>query len=174
MLNSSIPIYLHLGTNLGNRRENLQKALQHLTAIGIQIVRVSALYETDAWGIEDQPDFINLAVEIRTDLRPEILLEKTQEIEQHMGRVRKRKWGERLIDIDLLYYGSEIIENPNLKVPHPGIPERNFVLIPMLEIASEWLDPHLQKTIEELYEQSRDAGEVRWLESAEELLNWQQ
>ena len=91
-----------------------------------------------------------------------------------MGRVRKRKWGERLIDIDLLYYGSEIIDEADLRLPHPGIPKRNFALIPMLEIAPEWLDPRQGKTIEELYEASQDSGEVRWLESAEELLNWQQ
>lgn len=174
MSTPSLPVYLHLGTNLGDRRANLQLALQQMASLGIQIIRVSALYETDAWGIEDQPDFINLALEARTDLLPNELLKQTQQIELDMGRVRKRKWGERLIDIDLLYYGSEIIDEADLHLPHPGIPERNFVLIPMLEIAPDWLDPRRQKTIEELYEASRDTGEVRWLESAEELLNWQQ
>lgn len=159
--NTPETIYLHLGTNLGDRVLNLQQALESLQEEVGPILRQSSFYETDAWGIEDQPDFVNLALEMKTQHPPRELLDILLNIEQKMGRVRKKKWGERLIDIDLLFYGQQVIDWPNLQVPHPGIPSRNFVLIPMLEIAPEWIHPTLQQTIEALYWASKDQGEVR-------------
>ena len=143
-------VYLLLGSNLGNRKELLDKTIELLSQkVGV-IISQSKDYETKPWGVTDQPDFLNLAVSIHTHLKPLEILEQTQSIENQLGRVRKEKWGARLIDIDLMFYGDEIIDEPNLKVPHPLMQERDFALIPLAEIAPDFVHPVLRKTVSEL------------------------
>lgn len=145
-------VYLLLGSNLGNRKEILDKAVELLSQkIGLIILQ-SKDYETAPWGVTDQPDFLNLAVSIHTKLKPLEILEITQSIENQLGRVRKEKWGARLIDIDILFYGNEIIDEPILKIPHPLLQERDFALTPLTEIAPNFVHPILGKTVLELRE----------------------
>ena len=145
-------VYLLLGSNLGNRKEILDKAIKLLSQkVGVVILQ-SKDYETSPWGVTDQPDFLNLVVSIKTKLKPLQILEITQSIENQLGRIRKEKWGARLIDIDVLFYGNEIIDEPNLKIPHPLLQERDFTLSPLAEIAPDFVHPVLGKTILELRE----------------------
>ena len=145
-------VYLLLGSNLGNRKEILDKAINLLSQkVGVIILR-SKDYETAPWGVTNQPDFLNLVVSIQTKLKPLQILEITQSIENQLGRIRKEKWGARLIDIDILFYGNEIIDEPNLKIPHPLLQERDFALSPLAEIAPDFVHPVLGETISELRE----------------------
>jgi 2-amino-4-hydroxy-6-hydroxymethyldihydropteridine diphosphokinase len=140
-------VYLLLGSNLGNREEILEKAIVLLrTEVG-GIKAQSQYYHTAPWGVTNQPDFINLALAISTSLSPLEVIQKTQSIENQLGRVRKEKWGARLIDIDIIFYGTEILDLPNLKVPHPLMQERDFVLTPLAEIAPEFIHPVLLKSV---------------------------
>lgn len=145
-------VHLLLGSNLGNRKEILDKAINLLSQkVGVIILR-SKDYETAPWGVTNQPDFLNLVVSIQTRLKPLQILEITQSIENQLGRIRKEKWGARLIDIDILFYGNEIIDEPNLKIPHPLLQERDFALSPLAEIAPDFVHPVLGETISELRE----------------------
>ena len=128
-------VFLGLGGNLGDRREMMGSAVAELRGV-IDDVRVSSLYESAAWGVTDQPAFLNAVVRGRTSLPPLELLDATQAIENDLGRVRERHWGPRLIDIDILLYGSEVINEPRLKVPHPYMTQRGFVLRPLADLAA--------------------------------------
>lgn len=154
-------IYLLLGSNLGDRAANLLYALEALEQVPIEVIAQSELYETAAWGIESQPSFLNQVVEISTELEPESLLQHLLKVEQQMGRKRKVKWGERLIDIDILYYGDRIIEGTTLTVPHPHIPERRFTLVPLCELVPLLVHPVLGKTQQELLNSCSDLLEVQ-------------
>lgn len=153
-------VYLHTGTNLGDKAANLQSAIEWIELRIGTAVTVSGIYHTKAWGITDQPDFLNQAIEIQTKLDPFQVLEQIQDIEQLMGRKREIKWGERLIDIDILFYDAQIINTKDLTIPHPYLHYRNFVLVPMLEIAPDLLHPVLQQTIRELHDCSQDELQV--------------
>lgn len=144
-------VYLLLGSNLGNRQQILEKAIDLIQKnVGV-IISQSKNYETKAWGKTDQPDFLNIAIEIETNLMPLEVLEKTQAIEDQLGRVRLEKWGARLIDIDLIFYGHEIIDiQHRLHIPHPLVQERVFALEPLAEIAPNFVHPVFGKTIFEL------------------------
>ena len=149
-------VYLHTGTNLGNREANLERANEWIKQeIGL-ILKASKVYRTKAWGITDQPDFLNQALLANTTLGPFELLEKIQAIERSMGRAREIKWGERIIDIDILFYNDEIIDTESLTVPHPYLHYRNFVLLPLIEIAPGLIHPVFGKTIAELFANSED------------------
>lgn len=139
-------IYILLGTNLGKREENLKQALTLLVENKIQILTHSSVYETAAWGKTDQQAFLNQVVQIATSLNPIQLLEKLLSIEAEMGRIRKEKWGERLIDLDILYYDDVVLDSPNLHIPHIGITERRFTLAPLAEIAPDFIHPTYLKT----------------------------
>ncbi|MCO6358348.1 2-amino-4-hydroxy-6-hydroxymethyldihydropteridine diphosphokinase [Roseivirga pacifica] len=153
-------IYLLLGTNLGNKSANLQRAKELLTSHAIIIKKESRIYETAAWGNEDQPSFLNQVVEVDSNKSPQRILTLVNQIEEEMGRVRFEKWGERLIDIDILYFGSHEIQNEDLVIPHPEIQNRRFTLAPLAEIAPSFIHPVLKKTQQELLDDCVDLLEV--------------
>lgn len=157
-------VILHTGGNLGDRYHNLKLARQHIRQRIGPISKASSVYQTQAWGVTEQPDFLNQALVVETALSPRQALQQILLIEQRMGRKRTDKWTARLIDIDLLFYGDEIINTPDLIVPHPFLHLRNFVLAPLVEIAPEKRHPILHSTAAELYEQSTDPLQVRLLE----------
>jgi len=153
-------IYLLLGSNLGNRNEMLSTAQEHIERqIGV-VIKTSSVYQTKAWGIENQADFLNQVLEIETDLSPKNVLDQILQIEKEMGRIRYQKWGSRVIDIDILYFGDEIIETEELKIPHPENQNRNFVLAPMAEIAPNFIHPLLNLSQEQLLHRCSDKLEV--------------
>ena len=156
-------VYLLLGSNLGDREATIRNALQLLETEGFGIEKFSGIYETEPWGLKDQPLFLNMVVGGKWKLEPEELLILCQEIEIKSGRVRSVKWGERILDIDILYFGSEMISTDNLTVPHPGIPVRKFTLQPLSEIAGKMKHPVLKKTTEELLKECDDDIGVRYL-----------
>ena len=145
--------YLGLGSNVGNRLSNLERALELLDATdGILVARRSSIYETEPWGMTEQPPFLNAAVEIRTSLQPGDLLAAVKAIEEAMGRVTTVRYGPRNIDVDILLYGNLVIDwqTPDLQIPHSSMLERAFVLIPLTEIAGHIQHPTAKRTIEDL------------------------
>ena len=156
MMMKKSTIFLHTGSNLGDAKKNLETANEYLKNSVGELVAMSSFYETAAWGVEDQPNFINQALELRTSHSPQRVLELILGIETQMGRIRRSKWGQRLIDIDLLFYNNAIIDSENLKVPHPFLQERNFVLVPLHEIAPDWVHPQFGLTITALLGLSTD------------------
>lgn len=132
--------YLSLGTNLGDKRKNITEAIKNIGELVGDVVRQSALYETEPWGFRSDNRFVNAAVCVDTQLSPRRLLEVTQRIEREMGRTLKSDGGEyhdRIIDIDILLYGDLHIDEPDLKIPHPLMHERDFVMMPLNEIMEE-------------------------------------
>ena len=144
--------YIALGSNLGDKEENLRRALELLEEHGVEVVKVSTFICTEPYGVTDQPQFLNAVCQVRTSLEPVALLHTLLGIEQEMGRVRLRHWGERNIDLDLLLYEDVVMDTPELKLPHPDMQNRDFVLLPLAEIASEFIHPVLHKSIDELKE----------------------
>jgi 2-amino-4-hydroxy-6-hydroxymethyldihydropteridine diphosphokinase len=143
-------VLLSLGSNLGDSLEQLQIAARLLERQAGGILNVSPVYRTKAWGRTDQPDFLNAVVELQTHLDAETLMQRVLDAEHAMGRERLEKWGPRSIDIDILFYGDAVIDLPALKVPHPQLHLRNFVLVPLNDIAPELLHPALNMTISRL------------------------
>jgi 2-amino-4-hydroxy-6-hydroxymethyldihydropteridine diphosphokinase len=154
-------VYLLLGTNLGDRFDNLEKAVQLLAQQTGEVTQKSAVYETAPWGVNDQPPFLNQVVNLQTEMAPDVLLEKVLDIEQQLGRKRLRKWGERLIDIDILYFEDMIINAERLQVPHPELHNRRFTLVPLQEIAPDFIHPIFAQTTTELLEECPDKLEVK-------------
>ena len=152
---------LHLGSNIGLRNQHLQDARALLAQHLGRERKVSACYETSAWGLENQRDFLNQAVTFKTKRSPEEVLAIALEVENQLGRQRVQKWGERLIDIDVISYGKKIIDTENLIIPHPWMHERRFVLVPVAEIAPKKKHPMLRKRVRDLLEDCTDQGWVR-------------
>lgn len=170
--------YLGLGANLGQREANLREAIfslsggrgnRYATGAGategsqpqgaevrpappatIEVLRASSVYETAPWGYTSQPDFLNCVLEVRTSLSPRRLLDLVKGLEQEMGRQPGVRYGPRLIDVDILLYGETTVDLPDLKIPHPGLPQRAFVLVPLAELAPGLVHPTLGITIGEL------------------------
>ncbi len=143
--------YIGIGSNLGNREENCERAIKLLEADNIKVKKRSSMIESEPWGMEDQPKFINMAVEIETDLEQEQLLSLLKRIEFKIGRRPAERWGAREIDLDILLYDDLILKTPELEIPHPHIAERKFVLKPLAEIAPEKIHPVLKKSIKDLF-----------------------
>ena len=147
---SSHTAFVALGSNLGDREENLHCALELLTQNGIEIVKVSKFIETEPYGVIDQPRFLNGVCQVKTVLKPLELLRLLLAVEKEMGRVRLRHWGERNIDLDLLLYEDVIMDTEELRLPHPDMANRDFVMLPLAEIAPELKHHVLNKTMAEL------------------------
>jgi len=151
-----IDVFLLLGSNLGDRKAYLQKAIDLIeTELGA-VLKKSSVYETGAWGKTDQPNYLNQVVQIHTQLSARQLLEKVLQIESNMGRVREERWGARIIDIDILFYGQDIINEPGLIVPHPELHNRRFTLEPLNEIGPDLQHPILKKSIFQLKSELKD------------------
>lgn len=142
-------VFIGLGTNLGDRASNLEAARSAL-AVEMTILKQSSIYETAPWGFLEQPAFLNQVIEVETDLSPSKLLDFLKKTETELGRQANFRYGPRLIDLDILFYGKRVIQTQRLQVPHPRLPERAFVLVPLAEIAPDWLHPQCKKTISEL------------------------
>lgn len=154
-------VYLGLGSNLGDREENLKKTRELLSKIG-EIQTISKLYETEPHGVTDHPWYLNQCVKMETEFSPEIFFKKCQEIEKKMGRERKGNMPEpRTVDIDILFYDSEHIETDDLIIPHLRLHERKFVLVPLAGIAPDFVHPTFKKTILELLKECEDQSIVQ-------------
>lgn len=144
-------VFIALGSNLGDRAVNCRKAVNLLSSTGeVKVVKESRLYETEPWGVLEQDTFINAVIEVATDLSPRELLGLLKSVELRMGRKETVRWGPRIIDLDILFYGDHIINEAGLKVPHPGVHERAFVLVPLSEIAPGFIHPVSKRSVAEL------------------------
>lgn len=149
-------IFLLLGSNQGDRQAILSEAGRMINERIGHLVRTSSIYATKAWGITQQPDFLNQVVEVATTLSPKEVLSATQEIELLLGRQKAEKWGPRIIDIDLLYYNEQVINAGGLTVPHPQIQNRRFTLAPLAEMAPQFVHPVTGKTQQQLLQECPD------------------
>ncbi|MET0958945.1 MAG: 2-amino-4-hydroxy-6-hydroxymethyldihydropteridine diphosphokinase [Psychrobacillus psychrotolerans] len=141
-------VFISLGSNIGNRFEYLQQAVRLLQQVeGVNVVKVSSVYETDPVGYEDQAAFLNMVVEIETLCSPHEILKKCNEIEAQLGRTREIHWGPRTVDLDILLYNKENMKTEDLIIPHPRMMERGFVLIPLVELQADLVDPQSKQLI---------------------------
>lgn len=154
-------VVLHLGTNVGYREINLELALIMISNHIGSIARLSSIYETAAWGVEEQAPFLNQALNVTTNLKAKEVLKAIHLIEAKMGRKREQHWGPRVIDIDIIFYGEDIIDIPHLKIPHTQLSKRSFVLQPLLEICPDKVHPELGKSIHQLAEECEDTLAVQ-------------
>ncbi len=156
-------VFIHFGGNLGNRKETILSGLQAILANGKNsFVRVSSLYETEAWGMPNQSDFLNGVLEIKTELFPRELMGFLLDVERMHGRERRQKWGPRTLDLDMLFYDDCILKSAFLELPHPRMQMRNFVLEPLGEIAPFFSHPVFGMTIKELQGWCQDSCETRF------------
>jgi len=166
-------IYLGLGSNLGDRLMNLARCLKTLyLSRKIQLIKISSVYESEPFGFSDQPWFLNMVIEIETNLEPLQLLESIQQIEQQIGRKKNYYWGPRTIDIDILCYHNIIFNHPMLNIPHRQLHLRQFVLLPLKEIAARFVHPVFKKSIDQLLQDCQDKVVVNWFMDGTQLLNY--
>jgi 2-amino-4-hydroxy-6-hydroxymethyldihydropteridine diphosphokinase len=151
-----VDVFLLLGSNLGDRSLLLQQAIDCIEDEIAPVIKRSAVYETQSWGKTDSPDYLNQVVLIQSELSAQTILQKILNIEWKIGRVREEKWGPRLIDIDILFYGDILIDESELKVPHPELHKRRFTLEPLAEIAPDFIHPTLNKNILQLKNELKD------------------
>ena len=151
---------MHLGSNIGDRKVHIARAIQMIEESIGPIWASSAYYETEAWGNGDQDDFINVALEVEHYMTPNQLLKTVNRIEDDLGRERKEKWGARTIDIDIIFVEDIIVDTDKLTLPHKWMEKRNFVLYPMVEIAENFIHPVLNKTLSELLEECEDTTKI--------------
>jgi 2-amino-4-hydroxy-6-hydroxymethyldihydropteridine diphosphokinase len=154
-------IYLALGTNLGDRIANLRAALDGL-APDVRIVSRSHVYETPAWGYEDQPAFLNMVIKGETGLSPAALLVRLKQLEADLGRTPSFRWGPRIIDVDILFYDQLMLDSPELGIPHPRLQERGFVLVPLADLAPDLEHPALRKTVRQMLSEVDASGIQRF------------
>ncbi len=152
------PAYLSLGSNAGDRERALREALRLLEAPGLHVKRLSSVYETEPIGVSGQPWFLNLVVEVETELFPMQLLARTQKIERELGRKRKGDLSPRTIDIDILLFGNFVVTTPELTIPHPRMTERRFVLEPLVELAPDLRHPVSKRAMKELLSGVQNQG----------------
>jgi len=148
--------FIALGTNLGDRKENLNQAISKIEETGNVVVLKSYIYETKPYGVKEQPDFYNAVIGVLTPYKPLALLNVLKSIEAEMGRKDTKKWGPRIIDLDIILYGDIVLDDERLTLPHPDFRNRDFVLRPLKEIARMIVDPISEKTIGELYNALED------------------
>ncbi len=149
-------VYLSLGSNISPKKENILLAIKYLKSKNINIESISPFYITEPWGKRNQEWMINIVIKASTSLKPKELLNQCKTIEKFVGRKKRKKWMQREIDIDILFYDKYIIKEKNLVIPHPKICERNFVLIPLLEVSPKFVDPVTNKTIIDMVTECKD------------------
>ena len=153
-------VYLQLGSNIGDRLDNLDQSIKIITERIGNVLEKSSVYESTPWGVENQRNFLNQVIFVKSNFDPYTILDLVLQIEKDMGRIRIEKWGERIIDIDILFIDDLIIESENLCIPHEFIAKRKFVLQPICEIAPGFIHPRLNKTISKLLEECIDEEKV--------------
>lgn len=160
------PVYLALGSNIGDRARNLQQALEKMPP-SVEVIEQSPIYETPPWGVLDQPWFLNQVFRGATELSPRALLDYIKEIEVDMGRSEGKRYGPRIIDIDIIFYNHLVYDGPGLQIPHSRLEGRAFVLLPMSKIAPDFIHPVLKRSILEMLQDS-DFSEIKPYDSTQD------